>query len=67
VLGHQYTQAAKPGVIFAEFTGAGTSRVNGSAFQQTYGLRLTVAGGQITHFTEDMNPLVVQQITAKKE
>jgi uncharacterized protein len=65
--GHQYTQAAKPGVIFVEFTGEGTSLVNGSAFKQTYCLRLTVAGGQITHFKECMNPLVVQQVTAKKE
>jgi ketosteroid isomerase-like protein len=65
--GHQYTQAAKPGVIFVEVTGAGTSLVNGSAFKQTYGLRLTVAGGQITHFKEDMNPLVVQQLTVKME
>jgi uncharacterized protein len=63
--GHQYTQAAKPGVTFVELTGKGKSLVKGSAFKQTYCLRLTVAGGKITHFKEYMNPLVVQQITAK--
>jgi len=64
---HEYTPAAKPGVIFAEFTGEGKSLVNNSAFKQTYCLRLTVAGGKITHFREYMNPLVFQQVTAKKE
>jgi uncharacterized protein len=64
---HEYTPSTKPGVVFVEFTGEGKSLVNGSAFKQTYCLRLTVAGGKITHFKEYMNPLVVQRLTAKKE